>query len=132
MRAKLMPKYLKQRFAEIGSQDWRALPDDAFGVPIEISERFPDGTIIVAKYFHPWSSWTWYATECDEENQRWFGFVDGTYGEWGYFSMAEFNNISQESPGPMMLPIERDTSFRECRFKDIRPQLIGEGIYRGT
>jgi len=127
-QAKLMPKYLKQRFAKHGSQDWRAGPDmdGADG-----TEKFPDGVIIVAKYFHPWSSWTWYASEWDEENQMWFGFVDGTYGEWGYFSMAEFVNISQESPGPMTLPMERDTSFKECRFRDIRKDLIGEGIYCG-
>jgi len=122
-----MPGYLKQRFAEIGSQDWRATSE----TDDKPAERFPDGTIIVAKYFHPWSSWTWYATEWDEENQRWFGFVDGTFGEWGYFSMAEFKQMEKEK-GAMFLPIERDTSFRECRFRDIRPQLIGEGIYRGT
>lgn len=124
MQAKLMPKYLKQRFAEIGQQDWRAdLPDD-----MDPCEEFPDGTIIVAKYFHPWSSWTWYATEWDEENQMWFGFVDGTFGEWGYFSKAEFDSIAKSSSANF-LPIERDTSFRECRFRDIRPNLIGESIY---
>jgi len=128
MQAKLMPKYLKQRFDRHGSQDWRAGGQDPRLK--DSSERFPDGTIIVAKYFHPWSSWTWYATEWDEENQTWFGFVDGTFGEWGYFSMAEFNAVAR-SPGSMMLPIERDTSFTEKPFRDIRKDLIGEGIYNG-
>ena len=121
-QAKLMTKALERRFAEIGSQDWRAT-DEAK----EIEDRFPDGVIIVAKYFHPWSSWTWYATEWDPERQTFFGFVDGTYGEWGYFSMEEFLSVNYKG-----LPIERVTSFRECRFRDIRKHLIGEGIYRGA
>ena len=95
--------------------------------------NFPGGVIIVAKYFHPWSSWTWYASEWDEENQTWFGFVDGMYGEWGYFSMAEFESLSERPKHSRFgLPMERDTSFRECRFRDIQQDLIGEGIYNGS
>ena len=41
------------------------------------------------KYFHALSGWTWYASEYDPENERFFGLVNGFELELGYFSLRE-------------------------------------------
>ena len=54
-------------------------------MPPEIAAIFPRlysqekvaDPIVYAKYFHPLSSWTWYATEYDPDEGLFFGFVDG-------------------------------------------------------
>lgn len=62
--------------------------------------------IAIAKYFTPWTSWTWYATEFDGKD-TFFGLVDGHERELGYFSLAELESIN----GPAGLKIERDLWF---------------------
>ena len=57
----------------------------------------------VVKFFTPFSSWTWYATEFDGDD-TFFGLVDGLDKELGYFSLSEL-----ESLGPK---IERDLYFQ--------------------
>ena len=59
---------------------------------------------VAVKFFCPWSSWTWYATEYDPADGLFFGLVDGFEAELGYFSRAEL----EELVGPMGLYIERD------------------------
>ena len=49
--------------------------------------------IIIAKYFHPFSHRTWYATEYDEANEEFFGYVAGDYGERWYFSKKELEQL---------------------------------------
>ncbi len=59
------------------------------------------------KFFTPWSSWTWYATEYDPAEGRFFGLVFSQIcpdGEFGYFSREELENFD----GPWGLRIERD------------------------
>lgn len=63
--------------------------------------------IAQAKFFTPWSNWTWYATEFDGEDS-FFGLVDGLDRELGYFSLAELESIQ----GPAGLTIERDLHFK--------------------
>jgi hypothetical protein len=58
------------------------------------------------KFFTPDSNWTWYASEFDGED-IFFGLVDGSELELGYFSLSEL----QEARGPWGLPIERDLYF---------------------
>jgi len=60
----------------------------------------------IAKFFTPWTNWTWYATEFDGKD-TFFGLVDGHEKELGYFSLAELESIN----GPMGLKIERDLWF---------------------
>lgn len=60
-----------------------------------------------AKFFTPWSSWTWYATELDVKTGECFGLVVGHERELGYFSLQELESIT----GPAGLRIERDRSF---------------------
>jgi hypothetical protein len=60
---------------------------------------------IVAKFFHPFSSWTWYATEFDG-NDTFFGLVDGNCTELGYFSLNDLESLKIRGLG-----IERDKFF---------------------
>ncbi len=63
--------------------------------------------VALAKFFTPWTSWTWYATEYDGED-TFFGMVDGLERELGYFSLRELESIT----GPAGLTIERDLYFK--------------------
>jgi hypothetical protein len=69
---------------------------------------------IHAKFFTPWSNWTWYVIEFDGENQC-FGFVKGLDAEFGYFSLSELESIE----GPFGLKVERDIHFQPIKVCDI-------------
>jgi hypothetical protein len=90
---KLLNKELEAKFKTVGSQ-----------------ENIKD-PIIIAKYFHPYHSVNWYATEYDPENKMFFGFVAGLMGdpscdEWGSFTLDEIESINLKG-----LPVERDLHF---------------------
>lgn len=84
-----MTDKLLNRFEEVGSQ-----------------ENLED-PIVVAKFFHPYSSWIWYATEYDPENKEFFWRVKWDFPELWYFSLEDLETIEL-----MGLPIERDL-YRE-------------------
>ncbi|MGC4129235.1 MAG: DUF2958 domain-containing protein [Bergeyella sp.] len=96
---KLITKELEKRFAKVGEQ-----------------LNNPD-PLIIAKFFDPCGSGTWYATEYDPETQICFGYVTGlAFDEWGTFSIKELEEL------PLLLPklrIERDRFFKEIRFKEL-------------
>ncbi len=96
----LLIEGLKKRFAEVGCQDGKG--DDA---------------IVIAKYFTPFSDWTWYATEWIPESGTFFGLVDGMEKELGYFALAEFEDLNNSRPLAM---VERDQYFTECTIGDAR------------
>ena len=74
--------------------------------------------IIYAKFFTPFSSWSWYATEYDPETKTFFGLVDnGNELELGYFSLTELESVSVGGLG-----IERDQHFKQTSLKEIRQQ----------
>jgi len=64
----------------------------------------PDQVKVRVKFFTPWSNWTWYATEYDPAERRFFGLVCGFEKEFGYFSLDELAALR----GPFGLKIERD------------------------
>ena len=76
---------------------------------------------VVVKFFTPDSSWTWYAVEGEPEGDdfRFFGYVDGMEGEWGYFMLSEL----ESARGPFGLHIERDMYFDPKPFRDVIPHL---------
>jgi hypothetical protein len=82
--------------------------------PLYAMEAAGDSAPIRAKFFAPWTSWTWYMTEYDPEEGIAFGLVDGHELELGYFSIAELESIK----GPFGLGIERDIHWG--------PHTIGE------
>lgn len=97
---KLLTKVLLKQFPKLGETD--SMP---------MGERK-----VVAKFFHPFSSWTWYAFEYDGEG-RFFGLVDGHEKELGYFSLDELKLVRL-----MGIGIERDMYFGTPMVKDV-PEL---------
>ena len=88
----LMNKELEKRFAEVGQQEGKGY-----------------GALVIAKYFHPRSEWTWYATEYNAADRVFFGYVRGFEEEWGYFSLDEMETVRD----PVGLGVERDLYFEE-------------------
>lgn len=74
--------------------------------------------IVRAKFFAPWSNWTWYMTEYDPKEKRAFGWVVGHEKEIGYFSLAELESVK----GPMGLRIERDMYFRPVPLSKVKAE----------
>ena len=62
---------------------------------------------IVAKFFDPVGSWTWYLMNKDPESDYCWGIVDGMAVEMGSFGLDELQSYT----GHFGLGIERDTSF---------------------
>ncbi len=111
----LLPEILKERMPALYSQE---------------HERDP---VVVAKYFDPVGSWTWYALEgspVDEDgyydtnkpkvDYLFFGLVKGFETELGYFSLNELKTAKEGLRGLQALPIERDVWFREQRLSEVR------------
>ena len=99
---KLLTKGLEERFSKLGCQDGKG-----------------DSAIIIAKFFTPWTNWTWWATEFMPEENLFFGLVQGLEVELGYFSLEELQSIR----GVGGLGIERDLHWRECMIGEIRSRL---------
>ena len=81
--------------------------------PLYSTDSDPD-TVAQVKFFTPDSNWTWYATEFDQED-TFFGLVDGQEKELGYFRLSEL----ESARGPLGLPIERDRHFKPTPLKEL-------------
>jgi len=46
----------------------------------------------VLKGWESWSGWYWFATELNNDGLH-FGYVQGTYPEWGYFHQTELDSM---------------------------------------
>jgi hypothetical protein len=100
----------------------------------ELKEKFPglretDGVadaMVIAKFFSPYSGWTWYAFEFDGED-TFFGLVKGFETEWGYFSYGELAGVTL---GAMNLPaVERDCYFTPITREELVTKLeAGEHV----
>jgi len=93
----------------------------------EIREKLPklyaqdkkgDDAVVYAKFFTPWTKWTWFVTEFDGED-TFFGLVQGHETEAGYFSLSELEAIK----GPFGLKIERDMHFSPKTLGEIKKGL---------
>ena len=78
-----------------------------------------DGQMIVAKFFNPVGSWTWYLMNLHEDKDYAWGIVDGFAVEMGSFSMKEL----QDTKLPLGLGIERDTSFKPVPASELWKEL---------
>lgn len=96
---KLMTKAIENQFKKTGSQEHVKDP------------------IVIAKYFHPFSTWYWFAYEYDAKNRMFFGLVKGHENELGYFSLDEL-----ESTKVMGLGIERDLYFKPTKLSEVKKQ----------
>lgn len=79
-------------------ENLKALP------PLGVQKGKGVDAVVHVKFFDPCGSWTWYATEYDPIEGRFFGLVHGFEKEWGYFTLAELESVR----GPLGLGIERD------------------------
>ena len=84
--------------------------------PLYSQEHLGEQATARVKFFTPDSNWTWYATEFDPQEGRFFGLVVGLETELGYFLLSELKS----SRGALGLAIERDLYFKpislgECR-----------------
>jgi len=80
-------------------------------------------TKVIAKFFHPFSSWTWYATEGNKEEDGtylFFGYVRGMENELGYFTERELAGIRICGLG-----IERDLYFG---YEHTLAEVMKDGI----
>lgn len=73
--------------------------------------------MVYAKFFTPWSDWTWFVMEGQQDDGDFifFGLVCGFERELGYFSLNEL----QELGGPFGLTVERDLHFTPKRKSEI-------------
>lgn len=78
------------------------------------TESLGEHALARVKFFTPWSSWTWYATEYDPTDRMFFGKVIGQFTEMGYFLLDQLEEIS----GPGGLNVERDLWFTPKPLKE--------------
>ena len=79
-----------------------------------------DEQMVVAKFFDPMGSWTWYLMNMQDEtgNYAW-GIVKGHEIEAGSFSVSELQQIKR----PFGLGIERDMYFEPMKASDVFNKL---------
>jgi len=97
---KLLTKQIIDEFRKTGSQ-----------------ENIKDPKVIV-KFFNPSGAGTWYATEYNEKDKIFFGYVSifGDHNdEWGNFSLEELEDFK----GSFGLGIERDLHFGNHTIKEV-------------
>lgn len=93
--------------------------------PLNGTDGLGEDAKATVKFFCPWNGWTWYATEYDPEEKRFFGLVYGQEMELGYWSLDEM----AEMTGPWGLRIERDMHFRAATLREIKE---AEDLNRNT
>jgi hypothetical protein len=82
---------------------------------------------VQARFFTPWSDWTWYAIEFDGE-ELFFGLVDGFEAELGYFSLSELEALR----GPGGIVIERDLHFEPAKLSTVKAGLDVKGFHKAV
>jgi len=84
--------------------------------PLYSQEGLGEDAVAAVKFFAPWTTWTWYATEYNPEQRLFFGLVIGQEPELGYFSLDELEALR----GPGGLRIERDLNWEPRPLKECR------------
>ncbi len=88
------------------------------------TDELPDSKKVVqAKFFTPWTNWTWYVVEGEEQpdgNWLFFGLVEGLAIEWGCFDLWELEALD----GPFGLKIERDIYFGNPTIEEVKRRLV--------
>ena len=75
--------------------------------------------MVVAKFFNPVGSWTWYLMNMAENGDYCRGIVDGHAVEMGSFSIKELEDLQL----PLGMKIERDTSFKSVKASELWKEL---------
>jgi len=75
---------------------------------------------IVAKFFDPCGSWSWYVMNQDPEDPDYlWGIVKGVCVETGSFSLSDLSTYK----GPLDLGIERDMHFKPRKAQSVLDDL---------
>ena len=77
---------------------------------------------VVAKFFNPVGSWTWYLMNKEPESSYCWGIVDGFALEVGSFDVKELQEIELS----FGLGIERDTSFTPMNAGKLYKSLVAK------
>jgi len=86
--------------------------------PLYATEETPIlDKMVYAKFFDPYSQWTWFVCEYDPKERVFFGYVVGQTREWGEFSLDELESLKM--PDGFTPRIERDLQFDRIIFKDL-------------
>lgn len=109
IKEKLLPKELLKKFSTFEELDKQ-------------TERGETDYMILAKYFYPDFSWTWYAIAYDKEAEIFFGLVDGDFVELGDFALSEL----MENKGKFGCEIERDFGWQPKKVSEVRKICIGQ------
>ena len=114
---KLLTKELEKKF--------RIVAELSFGN----KKLYDKDPFVIAKYFHPFSNGTWFATEYNPEEKMFFGFVTGISrpedDEWGYFSILEFEKTKIHGLG-----FERDLHFGHPQISEVPEIKKIQGFHR--
>jgi len=87
--------------------------------PLYSQEDKGEEAIAYVKFFDPCSNWTWFATEYDPVEKRFFGLVIGHETEYGYFMLEELASFRNR----LGLHIERDMWFKPASLKVINEKM---------
>jgi hypothetical protein len=115
---KMMTKEIENRIPGIGetSEEEYHTKDGSHNL-LHRTEFLGEDARVHVKFFSPVSGWTWYATEYDPGERRFFGYVKGDFPEYGYFSLDELSSVEMM---PGVPAVERDmhwnskTTIGEC------------------
>ena len=99
-------------------------------LPPLYSQEHVEDPMVICKFFHPLSHWTWYAYEgspvdadgyYDTDKEKvdflFFGWVYGDYPELGYFSLGEMQAVNVGGLG-----IERDLHFTPKNLSEVKKE----------
>lgn len=90
----------------------KAIEKDLTRHPFGSTDGLGEDAKVIVKFFGG-SAATWLVTEGEQENGSWvfFGLVtlDGSFWEWGYFSLKELERVRFR---PFGLGVERDYYFK--------------------
>ena len=75
--------------------------------------------MIVAKFFNPVGSWTWYLMNMADNGDYCWGIVDGFAVEMGSFSIKELEELQL----PLGMKIERDLYFEPVKASELWNEL---------
>jgi hypothetical protein len=90
----------------------------------KLQAQYPKGSdleqMVVAKFFDPCGSWTWYAMNQDPADADYlWGIVDGFEVEMGSFSLSELRAVKNS----LGLGIERDLYFTPMTAREVWEKL---------
>ena len=113
----------------LNAEAYDLIPEWSLSFLPGIGKSDKDDPIVWFKFFHPRSTWTWYLTEYDPDEQLAFGLVAGAETELGYFSIEELESLEVRG-----LKIEREIWTRPVPIRSLdeyQAEWREGGPYRG-